>query len=138
MYSLSDIQKIGLGLTGFGLFFLVFGSLAVFDRGLLALGNILLVAGLATVNGMQKTVIKFFGSTQRLPGAVLFLGGAVLVGLGYAAVGLVVEVVGLVHLFWEAIPLTISYVRRLPVLGALLSYPPLAQVLDMCVPQHAF
>lgn len=34
------MQKIGVGLTGFGLFFMLLGILMLFDGGLLAIGNV--------------------------------------------------------------------------------------------------
>lgn len=41
MFVLNDMQKIGVGLTGFGLFFMVLGMILFFDGGLLAIGNVL-------------------------------------------------------------------------------------------------
>jgi hypothetical protein len=37
---LSDLQKIGVGLTGFGMFFMILGILLLFDGGFLAIGNV--------------------------------------------------------------------------------------------------
>ncbi|XP_075631933.1 vesicle transport protein GOT1A isoform X1 [Balearica regulorum gibbericeps] len=39
MVSLTDFQRIGVGLVGFGLFFILFGMLLYFDSVLLAFGN---------------------------------------------------------------------------------------------------
>ncbi|CAM4695792.1 unnamed protein product, partial [Caretta caretta] len=39
MVSLTEFQKIGVGLVGFGLFFIFFGVLLYFDSVLLAFGN---------------------------------------------------------------------------------------------------
>jgi hypothetical protein len=36
----SDMQKIGVGLTGFGIFFMICGILMFFDAGFLAIGNV--------------------------------------------------------------------------------------------------
>ncbi|KXJ13919.1 Vesicle transport protein GOT1A [Exaiptasia diaphana] len=39
MIPITDLQKIGIGVTGFGMFFLFFGVILFFDKGLLAIGN---------------------------------------------------------------------------------------------------
>lgn len=36
----SDVTKLGIGITGFGCFFIVFGCTLFFDRALLAMGNV--------------------------------------------------------------------------------------------------
>jgi hypothetical protein len=40
MLNITDTQKVGILLTGFGLFFSLLGVLLMFDRGLLAIGNV--------------------------------------------------------------------------------------------------
>ncbi len=40
MAFLSDLQKIGVGLTGFGICFMILGIILFFDGGLLAIGNV--------------------------------------------------------------------------------------------------
>ncbi|KAK6626931.1 hypothetical protein RUM44_009408 [Polyplax serrata] len=40
MFEVTDMQKIGVGLAGFGIFFLILGVLLLFDKGLLAIGNV--------------------------------------------------------------------------------------------------
>eukprot|EP00983_Pelagomonas_calceolata_P089250 1157297-Pelagomonas_calceolata.AAC.7 len=37
---MTDQRKIGLGLTAFGILFTVLGMLMLFDRGLIAMGNV--------------------------------------------------------------------------------------------------
>jgi len=39
MMQITDVQKIGVGLAGFGVAFLFLGVLLLFDKGLLAIGN---------------------------------------------------------------------------------------------------
>ena len=41
----TDQQKLGVGLGGFGVFFLLLGVLLLFDKGLLAIGNLFCIAG---------------------------------------------------------------------------------------------
>ena len=40
MISITEWQKIGVGITGFGVFFILFGILLYFDSVLLAFGNV--------------------------------------------------------------------------------------------------
>ncbi|XP_054804530.1 uncharacterized protein LOC129307698 isoform X1 [Prosopis cineraria] len=54
-YELSEIKKAGIGLIGFGIFFSFLGILLFFDRGLLALGNIFWLAGVALLLGWHST-----------------------------------------------------------------------------------
>jgi hypothetical protein len=51
--------EIGIGLTGFGVLFTFLGIIFFFDKGLLAMGNILFVAGVMLTIGMKST-ISFF------------------------------------------------------------------------------
>lgn len=40
MFEITDFQKIGVGLAGFGITFLFLGVILLFDKGLLAIGNV--------------------------------------------------------------------------------------------------
>ena len=40
MMEMTDFQKIGVGLAGFGVTFLFLGVVLLFDKGLLAIGNV--------------------------------------------------------------------------------------------------
>uniref|UniRef100_A0A8C8HMU8 Uncharacterized protein n=1 Tax=Oncorhynchus tshawytscha TaxID=74940 RepID=A0A8C8HMU8_ONCTS len=53
MVSITETQKIGVGLTGFGLFFLLFGVLLYFDSVLLAFGN----RDTSTSHGVDQAVL---------------------------------------------------------------------------------
>ena len=59
MIELTDLQKIGLGLVGFGSLFLTIGVFLFLDKVLLALGNILFLCGLCLLIGVGRT-LNFF------------------------------------------------------------------------------
>ncbi|KAG4400075.1 hypothetical protein GLYMA_08G362600v4 [Glycine max] len=58
-YEITEIKKIGIGLIGFGIFFAFLGIILFFDRGLLALGNIFSLAGVAILLGWRSTWALF-------------------------------------------------------------------------------
>ncbi|WAR03354.1 GOT1B-like protein [Mya arenaria] len=82
MMQISDFQKIGVGLAGFGIAFLFLGILFFFDKGLLAIGNILFVCGLAFVIGLERT-FRFFFQRHKVKATGFFMGGMFVVLLGY-------------------------------------------------------
>ena len=56
---IDDKKKIGLGLTCFGVFFIILGIVLFFDKGLIAIGNILFLCGITVTIGPTST-FKFF------------------------------------------------------------------------------
>ncbi|KAL6086325.1 hypothetical protein STEG23_036483 [Scotinomys teguina] len=98
MISLTDTQKIGMGLTGFGVFFLFFGMILFFDKALLAIGNVLFVAGLAFVIGLERT-FRFFFQKHKVKATGFFLGGVFVVLIGWPLIGMIFEIYGFFLLF---------------------------------------
>ncbi|KAL8138342.1 hypothetical protein V2J09_004343 [Rumex salicifolius] len=71
-------ERIGLGLTMFGVFFTFLGVIFLFDKGLLAMGNILFMSGLALTIG-PKSTLQFFMKPQNFkqsPQYLLFYANA--------------------------------------------------------------
>ncbi|KAF9929532.1 Golgi Transport [Modicella reniformis] len=126
---LSDTQKIGVGLTAFGLFFMLMGVMMFFDGGLLAIGNILFLAGLTLVIGTQKT-IYFFGRPQKIRGTICFFAGILLVFIKWPKLGVVIEFFGFINLFGDFFPVIIGFLRKLPVIGNILSAPGISKIVD--------
>lgn len=85
-------------MTGFGVFFLFLGVLFFFDKGLLAIGNILFISGLALVIGLERT-FRFFFQKHKLKGSSCFLGGVLVVLIGWPLIGMIIEIYGFVLLF---------------------------------------
>ncbi|KAI6072799.1 Vesicle transport protein GOT1A [Aix galericulata] len=89
---------IGLGLVGFGAFFILFGMLLYFDPVLLAFGNILFLSGLVFIIGFRRT-FTFFFQRQKLKGTSFFLGGVLIVLMRWPILGMLLEAYGFVSLF---------------------------------------
>ncbi|XP_055510885.1 vesicle transport protein GOT1A-like [Leucoraja erinacea] len=122
MFSVTDTQRIGVGLMGFGVFFLLFGILLYFDRVLLAFGNILFVSGLPFIIGLRNS-FQFFRERQKLRGSSFFLGGIFLVLLRWPAIGMLCESYGLYLLVRSSLPLVSEFIANIPVLGLIFKLP---------------
>lgn len=114
--------EIGIGLTSFGCGFTALGVVFFFDRGLLAMGNLMFLSGVTLTIGPRQTV-KFFGRPRNQRGAFCFLFGLALVLYGWPFVGLCVEGYGFVALFSAFFPTVLIFLKRVPVLGTFLSLP---------------
>ncbi|KAA0707737.1 Vesicle transport protein GOT1A [Triplophysa tibetana] len=108
MITITEFQKIGVGLSGFGVFFVMFGVLLYFDSVLLAFGNILFLSGLAFIIGFRRTA-HFFFQKQKLRGTTFFLGGVALVLLKWPRIGMLVESYGFVVLFKSFFPMAFGF-----------------------------
>ncbi|XP_057411838.1 vesicle transport protein GOT1A isoform X1 [Balaenoptera acutorostrata] len=92
------IAEIGVGTTGFGIFFILFGMFLYFDSVLLAFGNLLFLTGLSLIIGLRKT-FSFFFQRHKLKGTSFFLGGVVIVLLRWPLLGMLLETYGFFNLF---------------------------------------
>jgi len=129
MIEITDFQKIGVGLAGFGVAFLFLGVLLLFDKGLLAIGNILFLSGLAFVIGLERT-FRFFVQWHKAKGSIAFFGGIIIVLFGWPITGMCIEAYGFVVLFSGFFPVAINFLRRIPVIGSLLNLPVISSYLD--------
>ncbi|XP_017769142.1 PREDICTED: vesicle transport protein GOT1B isoform X1 [Nicrophorus vespilloides] len=129
MFEVSDTQKIGVGLAGFGMFFLFLGVILLFDKSLLALGNILFICGLACVIGLERT-FRFFFQRHKVKASIAFFGGIIIVLVGFPLIGMLFETYGFVLLFSGFFPVAINFLRRVPVIGTLLNMPGVSGLID--------
>jgi hypothetical protein len=126
---LTDMQKIGVGLTSFGALFMLLGVMLLFDGALLALGNILFLGGLFLIIGPQKT-FSFFTRRNKLRGTTCFLGGILLVFLKWPTIGVLVEMFGFLNLFGDFFPVILTFLRQLPFIGHFLNLPYVRHFVD--------
>lgn len=129
---MTDNAKIGVLLVGLGVLFLFLGVLLFFDPGLLAIGNILFLAGFPFIIGFSRAV-AFFNPLQpraKVRAIVCFFAGVALVLLRWGFLGLVVELLGLGEMMAPLLPIVLSSLRSLPVVGAFFSLPVIGTVFD--------
>ncbi|KAF8265048.1 putative GOT1-membrane protein required for ER to Golgi transport [Lactarius quietus] len=126
---LTDMQKIGVGLTSFGGLFMMLGVMLFFDGALLALGNILFLGGLFLIIGPQKT-FYFFARRNKLRGTACFLGGILLVFFKWPTIGVLVEMFGFLNLFGDFFPVILTFLRQLPFIGQFLNLPYVRPLVD--------
>ncbi|KAF2860267.1 Got1-domain-containing protein [Piedraia hortae CBS 480.64] len=120
-YWMSDTQKIGVGLCAIGTAFLSLGVIMFLDRALLAMGNLLLVAGIVTLLGFPRTVKFFFGRREKWKGAVAFWLGIALVLSRWTWGGFMLELAGGWVLFGEFFKTMSTFAWNIPVVGPYLA-----------------
>jgi hypothetical protein len=125
--------EIGVTLTGLGALFLFLGVMFFFDRGLLAMGNVLFLAGVIVILGVQSA-IKFFLKPKNYKGSLFFVAGVVLVVWGWTLVGFGVELYGMWGLFAGVFPAMLTFLRTVPGLKTLLDMPAVKNVLNRVAP----
>ncbi|XP_042464898.1 vesicle transport protein GOT1-like [Zingiber officinale] len=121
-FEMNDQKKIGLGLTGFGVFFSILGIIFFFDKGLLAMGNILFLSGLMLTIGLKSTM-QFFAKPKNYKGTISFGVGFFMVLIGWPVVGMILELYGFFVLFSGFWPTLSIFLQRIPVLGWIFQQP---------------
>nr|CAH7729670.1 unnamed protein product [Callosobruchus chinensis] len=129
MFEVTDTQKIGVGLAGFGIFFIFLGIVLLLDRSLLALGNILFISGLTAVTGGRRA-FSFFFQRHKIRGSFAFFGGVILVLMGWTFFGILAELYGFFLLFSGFFPVAINFLRRVPILGTVLNLPGISNLVN--------
>nr|XP_027102837.1 vesicle transport protein GOT1-like [Coffea arabica] len=121
-YVYTNGTEIGIGLTGFGVVFTAAGVLYFFDKGLIAIGNILFLLGLTLTIGVKSTLL-FFTKSQNFKGSISFGVGFFFVMIGWPMIGMIVETYGFFVLFSGFWPTLAIFLQRLPIVGWFFSQP---------------
>lgn len=121
-FEMDDRKKIGLGLTAFGVFFSFLGVILFFDKGLLAMGNILFISGVALTIGL-KSSMQFFMKPSNFKGTVSFGVGFFLVVVGWPVFGMILEAYGFIVLFSGFWPTIAVFIQKIPILGWVVQHP---------------
>ncbi|KAF2487902.1 Got1/Sft2-like family-domain-containing protein [Neohortaea acidophila] len=117
---LSDSQKIGVAFCSGGALFLLLGLIFLFDRALLAMGNILFLIGITLLLGPQRTFL-FFARKQKWRGSAAFWAGVLLILIRWTFVGILVEAVGIFYLFGEFFKTLAGFAYGIPIIGPYLA-----------------
>ncbi|TVU30705.1 hypothetical protein EJB05_22339, partial [Eragrostis curvula] len=118
------LVKIGIGLTGFGVFFSFLGIIFFFDKGLIAMGNILFLSGLGLTIG-PKSTLQFFAKPKNYKGTISFGAGFFLVLIGWPFFGMILEAYGFIVLFSGFWPTLVVFLQRIPIIGWIFQQPSL-------------
>ncbi|WOL00408.1 vesicle transport protein GOT1 [Canna indica] len=118
-FEISELKKAGIGLVGFGIFFSFLGIILFFDRGLLALGNIFSLSGVALLLGWRSALQLF---TRNYKGSIPFLVGLFLIFVRWPIAGIILEIYGSVVLFSGYGPSLKGFLYHIPVVGSILQY----------------
>ncbi|XP_058102293.1 vesicle transport protein GOT1 isoform X2 [Magnolia sinica] len=117
-----DFAEVGIGLIGFGFFFTFLGVILFFDRGLLALGNIIWLSGVALLLGWHSTW-QLFTKRMNYKGSVSFFVGLFLIFVRWPIFGIILEIYGSIVLFGGFWPSVKVALYQIPVVGWFLQYP---------------
>ncbi|KAI9114153.1 hypothetical protein K1719_014803 [Acacia pycnantha] len=128
-FEMNDRKKIGLGLTGFGIFFTFLGIIFFFEKGLLAIGNILFISGVSLTIGLKSTM-QFFMKKCNLKGTVSFGIGFFILVIGWPILGMILESYGFILLFSGFWPTLAVFMQKIPILGWLLQQPFIRSIFD--------
>ncbi|KAL8238797.1 hypothetical protein R6Q59_015364 [Mikania micrantha] len=121
-FEMDDWKRIGLGLTGFGVFFSFLGIILFFDKGLLAIGNILFISGVIMTIGI-KSSLQFFMKPSNFKGTISFGIGFFFVIIGWPVIGMAAEAYGSLILFSGFWPTLSVFVQKTPVIGWVFQQP---------------
>ncbi|PRQ24425.1 putative vesicle transport protein, Got1/SFT2 [Rosa chinensis] len=102
----------------------------LFDKGLLAMGNILFFSGVTLTIGF-KSALQFFMKRQNFKGSISF-GVGFFVLIGWPIVGMILEAYGFIVLFSGFWPTLAVFLQKIPILGWVLQQPYIRSVCSVC------
>jgi len=113
-------RRIGLALLGSGTIVTMAGVALFFQKTLMRLGNLLVIAGIPMTIGPSRTV-GYFVRPEKFRATACLAFGIFLVFVGWPIFGIAFEVFGLLNLFGNMFPMVMAIAKNMPVIGPLLS-----------------
>mmetsp|Transcript_14134 Transcript_14134/g.42130 ORF Transcript_14134/g.42130 Transcript_14134/m.42130 type:complete len:229 (-) Transcript_14134:24-710(-) len=106
-------RKTGLIMCAAGAASTMLGVSLFFEKNLIRLGNVLLVAGAPIVVGPRRAS-RYVLTPSKLRGTAVFALGFMLILSGHPLIGIIVEVFGFLNLFGNLFPIFSAMFRNLP------------------------
>ncbi|KAL4282395.1 hypothetical protein GQ457_03G029490 [Hibiscus cannabinus] len=128
-FEMNDRKKIGLGLTGFGIFFFVSRNYLLFRQGIACHGKYPVhIRG--DFNYWSEVYHAVFHEASKFEGNNFFGVGFFFVVIGWPIIGMVLEAYGFVVLFSGFWPTLAVFLQRIPILGWLFQQPYIRSLLE--------
>lgn len=113
-------RRIGLPLLVAGGVLTMLGISLFFNKSLMRLGNLSLIAGVPMTIGPGRTAGYFFQPKKSRATSCL-AAGVFLVFIGWPIIGIALEIFGLLNLFGNMFPVILAILKNMPVIGPILS-----------------
>jgi hypothetical protein len=113
-------RRIGLMMLGGGSVITLLAIMTFFNRFLMRIGNILLIAGVTIFMGIQPTVTYFLRPEKYRATLCLGFGIFLVIMAGWPMIGLAFEIFGLLNLFGNMFPMLWMLAKATPGIGPIL------------------
>ncbi|KAG6403474.1 hypothetical protein SASPL_135696 [Salvia splendens] len=122
-FEMNDRKKIGLGLTGFGVFFSFLGIIFFFDKGLLAMGNVNPFLLRRDINHRAQVFCPVLHEAFEFQGIFSCYDLFPFPPSGSGGHGMIVEAYGFIVLFSGFWPTLAVFLQKMPIIGWLFQQP---------------
>ncbi|OHT08121.1 Protein transport protein got1 like protein [Tritrichomonas foetus] len=111
-----NFKGLGTLLSVVGALSFISGILSGFNRRMMIVSNLLLIAGVLLVLGLEKFQ-AFMTNKKRLPGAIIYSVGLILLLANRNVAGGFLELIGFLALFGGFLPKFMNMLQKLPYVG---------------------
>eukprot|EP00758_Cryptobia_borreli_P009007 Tbor_TRINITY_DN5438_c0_g2::TRINITY_DN5438_c0_g2_i1::g.24252::m.24252 len=129
LYNPGDMTKVGIVMTGFGVFFFLLGIFMFLDSSILTIGNLLFSAGMPLTMGPQRCK-SFFLDRRRARSSICFFIGIVMVMFRWCFIGLIIQGFGALNLFGNFFPMMVRMLEALPLIGPVMRLAPVQKAVQ--------
>jgi Got1/Sft2-like family len=113
-------KRLGLMMLGSGAAVTMLGMSLFFNKTLMRIGNLLVIAGVPLTLGPSR-VAGYFIQPQKARATACLALGIFLVFIGWPVFGIALEIFGLLNLFGNLFPVVLALAKQVPVVGTVLN-----------------